>query len=71
MFYEFTSIIICISQMSILKKMMKDWRWFRQVMASKKSSNKIKNSVLYSQNTFTNSFCLVLFIITSSTTFDL
>ena len=36
MFYEFTSIKICISQMSILKKMMKDWRWFRQVMASKK-----------------------------------
>lgn len=71
MFYEFTSIKICISQMSILKKMMKDWRWFRQVMASKKSSNKIKNSILYSQNTFTNSFCLVLFIITSSTIFDL
>lgn len=71
MFYEFTSIKICISQMSILKKMMKDWRWFRQVMASKKSSNKIKKSVLYSQNTFTNSFCLVLFIITSSTIFDL
>lgn len=54
-----------------IEKMMKDWRWFRQVMASKKSSNKIKNSVLYSQNTFTNSFCLVLFIITSSTIFDL
>ena len=36
MFYEFTSIKICIISDEYIEKMMKDWRWFRQVMASKK-----------------------------------
>ncbi|KDU14830.1 hypothetical protein AC58_1938 [Escherichia coli 3-105-05_S3_C3] len=36
MFYEFTSIKMCISQMSILKKMMEDWRWFRKILVSEK-----------------------------------
>lgn len=63
MFYEFTSIKMCISQMSILKKMMEDWRWFRQILASEKVIKKIKNSVLYSQNTFTNTHFVLFYLL--------